>query len=81
MIHVIHYEDKDGNVYDVEYFCCKLCLQNTLTHFPPSMLRIENGGRISYGACPGGAETNDDVHCPECGELLWKGLRTEKMKG
>lgn len=26
---------------------------------------------------PGGAETDYDVHCAGCGELLWKGLQSE----
>lgn len=34
------------------------------------------GYDVSYGAWPGGAETDYDVYCSngECQELLWKGL-------
>lgn len=37
---------------------------------------LNNGGSVSWGYHPGGEETDYDVYCEECGELIWFGLQT-----
>jgi hypothetical protein len=36
-----------------------------------------DGGSVSWGACPGGAETDYAVYCSGCGDKLWSGLQDD----
>ena len=64
MTHINMIEDPRGNLVDVEYFCSALCYTNST-------------GNVAYGhAWPGGSETNSDVHCHNCSDLMWHGLET-----
>jgi len=60
MTHVQLIEDERGDLVDIRYACSALCAGDL--EFPePS-------------AWPGGMETDYDVLCESCGDLMWKGL-------
>ena len=62
MIYAELLEDDNGDLIDVFYYCSSFCYE-------------AETGKPSYGhAWPSGSETDYDVHCQNCGELLWKGL-------
>ena len=72
----IEFEDNDGDLADVEYQCSPLCMfgrleQMTIVHAGNYAGEL---GPVSWGGCPGGAETDYDVYCSTCGSLLWEGL-------
>lgn len=88
---VINYYDEpdEHELNDVDYQCSALCMRETLaecgvkTNEPAGTVNMPDAedvpggaGSIGWGECPGGAETQSDVHCsgPGCGELLWRGL-------
>ena len=63
MTHVHMIEDESGDLVDIEYACSEWCANDR--EFPqPS-------------AWPGGMETDYDVHCSSCGDLMWKGLQSD----
>lgn len=39
--------------------------------------RNTDNGSISWGPYPGGEETDYDVYCGGCDELMWEGLQVE----
>ena len=64
MTYVNMIEDQQGDLVDVAYYDSAWCF-------------TEATGREAYGnAWPGGSETDYDVHCAHCGELMWTGLQT-----
>lgn len=87
---IYFYEQPDEReLSDVAYQCSTLCMFGTLADSGiattdlagsvnvPDAEDVDGGaGSVGWGQCPGGAETQSDVHCsgPGCGELLWRGL-------
>jgi hypothetical protein len=64
MTYVEMIEDSQGNLVDINCFDSAWCFN-------------ESTGRDSYGsAWPGGMETDYDVHCHNCGDLMWHGLES-----
>lgn len=83
--HVIYYcDDRDGReVTDVDYQCSYRCMLDTFTEnnidvdMVAGIVNLPAGrGSVEYGECPGGSETDYDVHCSSCEALLWKGLES-----
>jgi hypothetical protein len=65
MTYVNMIEDKNGDLVDIEYYDSALCF-------------TEATGREAYGnACPGGSETDYNVHCDNCGDFMWLGLEAQ----
>ena len=79
-IHTVQYKDSLGDLVEVDYQCSADCMLATLRSVEIRMVKLAdksydprlNG--VSWGAWPGGSETDYDVHCSNCGELLWHGL-------
>lgn len=86
---VIYYYDEPGEreLTAVDYQCSTLCMRDTLaecgikTIEPAGTLNVADAedvaggaGSVGWGECPGGAETQSEVRCSGCGELLWHGL-------
>lgn len=82
-------EPDEHELNDVAYQCSTLCMFATLadcgikTNELAGSMNVRDAegvdggaGSVGWGQCPGGAETQSDVHCsgPGCGELLWRGL-------
>lgn len=69
MIHQITYKDNNGDVVDVQYFCNPLCVALW------SVRNVAKGNdKKLFDAIPTHPETDYDVHCSGCKELLWKGI-------
>lgn len=76
----IYSEPGQHELDDTLYQCSIMCMRSAVE--TESGLRdIEDAGEadtddgsISWGRLPGGAETQSDVHCSTCEDLLWRGL-------
>jgi hypothetical protein len=65
MDYVNFIEDEKGDLVDIQYACSQLCADDL--GFPhPS-------------AWPGGMETDYDVHCENCNDLMWHGLEANHV--
>ena len=53
-------EDERGDMVDIEYACSEICAREL--------------GFPQPSAWPGGMETDYDVHCDNCGNLMWEGI-------
>ena len=82
---VMYYDEPDAcELVEIDYQCSRSCMIDTLarediTVDDPSIAGTingegENAGSISWGAWPGGSETDYAVYCSGCGELLWEGM-------
>lgn len=68
-IHVEFEEDQEGQVTDIDYYCSALCYEEDIPE------------KSSYGQeWPCGSETDYDVYCSNCNELLWRGLEYANRK-
>jgi hypothetical protein len=68
MTHVEMIEDDKGDLVDILYFCSAFCYESS-----------QSTDGHAYGhAWPGGMETDYDVHCHRCGDLMWKGLEQDE---
>jgi hypothetical protein len=84
-IHVIDVnENADGTeLVDHLHLCSDLCQRDALEilgaepEFGAGLQVLPRGGSVSYGAYPGGCETDDDVWCVACGRFLWHGMNCE----
>jgi hypothetical protein len=84
-IHAIYYyeEPEQRELVDIEYQCSALCMRDELEQIDDTLTdsvgdaNLPNNRSISWGATPGGSETDYDVHCSSCKELLWRGLSAE----
>ena len=65
--HVQMVEDAQGDLIDIRYACSELCANDL--GFPQS------------SAWLGGMETDDDVYCENCGNLMWEGLFRARSTG
>ena len=64
MTYVDMIEDSNGDLVDIGYYDSAACFQ-------------EGTGREAYGhAWPGGMETDSDVYCETCHDLMWHGLQS-----
>lgn len=76
---MVSYNDQEGSLVEVEYQCSEMCMYEQLKKLPDYKLggRIDryDGTSIDYGTWPCGSETDYDVHCSNCEQLLWKGLQ------
>lgn len=82
MTHVIHFQDRYGDVIDVEYFCSWSCMSARLKKLGVVHTCDPAAGQTrdySWGQWPGGAETDYDVRCASCDMLLWQGLENRAM--
>ena len=62
-IHVEFEEDHKGQLVDTYYYCSAFCYEEDIPE------------KSSHGkAWPCGSETDYDVYCSNCDELLWRGL-------
>lgn len=79
---VINYfaEPDERELTDVSYQCSTLCMFEELRGVglaEPNLAgeaNLSDGGSIGWGTNPGGSETQSDVRCSVCDELLWRGL-------
>lgn len=81
MTHVVHIKDGKGDVVDIHYFCSDFCMKSWLVEFGKAVEPVPTSGengKYSWGAWPGGAETDYDVNCAQCHTHLWDGLETPK---
>ena len=62
MTHVELLEDARGNLVDIEYYCCATCYT------------IAKGQDAHGHAWPCGMETDHDVYCDNCGDLMREGI-------
>ncbi|RLC75313.1 MAG: hypothetical protein DRI61_15100 [Chloroflexi bacterium] len=69
------------NLEDVYWFCSQGCMEKYLRttmgfvpQEPNGATQPPSGGWVEWGAFPCGEETDSDVFCASCGDLLWKGL-------
>lgn len=63
MIHA-HFEyDNNGDLVDIQWFCNKSC--------------YNEAGHNGVGGYPCGNETDYNVYCDNCNDLLWKGLNND----
>lgn len=79
--YVIHRNDADGNIVDIDYFDSRQCMVDELYNVDDAVtvdnagtMTFPNGTSVDYGEHPCGAETDYDVHCASCGALMWRGL-------
>jgi len=86
-IHTVHYHDEpDGmELVDIDYQCSRACMVATIAAETgqtvtesAGMMNLSDGGSISWGAWPGGAETDYAVYCSGCGDHLWDGLQDDQ---
>lgn len=94
MTYTIHFNDTTGDIVDVGYYCSLSCmyarlaieeiLAEDLGTFPDNYqsgisgeIKTENIN-LSYGAWPGGSETDYDVCCETCLSVMWEGIKNEK---
>lgn len=83
--HTVHYHNEpDGmELVDIDYQCSRACMMDTLTAAGQTvtesagMMNLSDGGSISWGAWPGGAETDYAVYCSACECKLWNGLQDD----
>lgn len=69
MTYVEFYEDEDGNLIDVDYYCSAGCFS-------------EDTGKEAYGhAWPCNVETDYTVYCSCCGDILWHALSCWSQDG
>ena len=63
MTHANMIEDSQGDLVDIEWFCSASCYSSSTNN-------------EAYGhAWPGGDETDYDVYCHNCKDLIWHGLQ------
>jgi hypothetical protein len=75
-------------IQDVAYFCSAFCMREALESIEREVgfritptnsadeIEFANGeGGVSYGAYPGGDETDYSVNCNTCAEHLWDGQK------
>ncbi len=55
-------QDSQGDLVDIEWFCSAGCYEKST-----------NNGAEGH-AWPGGGETDYNVYCHNCQNLIWKGL-------
>jgi len=68
MIYVEQLEDENGDLVDIFYYCSSFCYETET-------------GKPAYGhGWLYGPETDYDVHCQNCGELLWEGLQLDESR-
>lgn len=80
---VTYYEECDAlELVDVDYQCSRGCMMSTIERETghtgldtAGTLNLADGGSISWGAWPGGAETDYAVYCSACECKLWDGLQ------
>ena len=65
-IHANFIEDNSGDLVDIEWYCSGFC--------------FTKAGHTHVGAYPCGTETDYDVHCGNCGDLIWEGLEYEPSR-
>lgn len=83
--HVVSYYDEPDamELVDIDYQCSASCMRGTLLENgvrnaePAGTCNDREGGSISWGAWPGGAETDYAVFCSGCGDKLWDGMNDE----
>ncbi len=83
-IHALSFEDEDGSLEDIAYTCSQMCQVELMrtSGVPEEDIEKQAQGLagscpgFSYGKMPGGEETDFDVNCANCGDLLWHGLQT-----
>lgn len=73
---------RDGQTEDHLHLCSGMCQANALvilgaTRDSGAGIQTVDGSELSYGAHPGGCETDYDVWCAACGGFLWHGLECE----
>lgn len=73
MIHQIIYKDKNGDVEEVEWFCTYTCARPTVTKLTSGL--NDSAANFESGGVPVHPETDYDVHCGGCGQILWEGLK------
>jgi hypothetical protein len=62
MFHVYSVEDSNGDLIDQLWYCSYFCY------------RQAGHDDLVPTAWPGGQETDYDVHCVQCKDLMWKGI-------
>ncbi|MEU4534368.1 hypothetical protein AB0G15_05835 [Streptosporangium sp. NPDC023825] len=71
---------RNGQTEDVRYFCSFDCMARKILEITGIAVSDagehtdREGNTYSWGAWPGGSETNYDVWCVGCGDFLWHGL-------
>ncbi len=79
---VSYYESTNcENLVDIDWCCSLGCQDDILRGLGVHSAAITDQrdlehGSISWGPYPGGEETDDDVHCAACEDLMWEGLQT-----
>jgi hypothetical protein len=81
-IHAVSYYTNPNtvNLMDIDYQCSWHCMDAQLiengihTADIANYRNVDYGGSISWGAYPCGSETDYDVYCSQCGDLLWYGM-------
>ena len=80
---VMYYEEPDGmELVDIDYQCSRSCMLDTVwqhvgapvTEYVGQLNIADGNTSVSWGAWPGGSETDYAVYCSGCGELLWEGM-------
>lgn len=67
-IHADYIEDEEGNLIDVDWYCSAFCFNEAM--------QDQEKDKDSYGhAYPCGVETEEDVYCDNCKDLLWSGYK------
>jgi hypothetical protein len=79
---------EEGDVVDISYQCSYSCMVAEMNRETGTQewhdddkyvgragTFIGENVAYSYGGCPGGAETDYDIHCGGCGAHLWHGLQ------
>jgi hypothetical protein len=89
-IHCIQWHDPlqgwaAGDVIDIDYQCSAGCMFATMAEADIDVSDLALAGtipgRCSFGGLPGGSETDHDVYCSNCEQLLWRGLQSETEDG
>lgn len=82
---VSYYEAPDcEEMFDITYQCSFFCMDQELAgagihvtkETPYAGQANMKFGSVSWGGHPCGDETDYDVYCSQCGELLWHGLES-----
>lgn len=75
------YREPDATeLEDVQYACCAMCMLDAVVAATGKLPDDEAGerrvgtGSVSWGQMPGGEETQSDVFCTTCEDLMWRGL-------
>ena len=80
----IDWYDEKGNVLDIAYIDSITCMYEMFAGedlWPDDIAGTITypEGSVDYGPWPGGDETDHDVHCATCGQLMWRGRSNETV--